>query len=93
MSSVVGSIPTPGIAGYSKGRCPMDTFVCDECGRTFPKGDDAEALAEMKETFGDVPEKDRAVVCDDCYKEILGRIASIPRVPLSSTYLGGFACK
>lgn len=49
------------------------TFTCDMCGETFPQADDwteEDRVAEMKTNFGDLPEEDRASVCDDCYKEI-----------------------
>ena len=52
-------------------------FTCDQCGRTFKRGrPDEEAHVEALRLFGvrgDAP--GMAIVCDDCYCEILGRIA------------------
>ena len=49
----------------------MSDFVCALCGGTFNKGrPDEEAIAEMEEIFGPVPESERAIICDDCYQKI-----------------------
>lgn len=48
-----------------------DTYVCENCGGTFESdwGED-EALAETSQLFGFLPvEDDRAVICDDCFKQ------------------------
>lgn len=52
---------------------PPERFhVCESCGRTFLSGNTpAEAEAEMKEAFGDLPKEERAVVCDDCYVRVM----------------------
>lgn len=43
--------------------------TCARCGDTFPSAwTEEEALAEMRSNFGDVPEDQRVVVCDDCYQ-------------------------
>ena len=51
-------------------------FTCAQCGRRFPRlGPDEEAQAEALENFGvrgDAP--GMAIVCDDCYREIMARI-------------------
>lgn len=52
------------------------TYTCELCGGTFPSEPgwtEEDRLAEMRENFGDIPEEDRASVCDDCYNEIKGR--------------------
>jgi len=47
----------------------VPTFTCTMCGQTYRKAwSDADALAESKALFGDVP---CAVVCDDCYRGVL----------------------
>lgn len=46
-------------------------FRCDNCGGIFDKGDEEEALAEMKGNFGDLPADERAVICDDCYEKFM----------------------
>lgn len=49
-----------------------DEYRCDACGETFTKGrSEEQQLADMKTNFGDLPEEDRAVVCDDCFREIM----------------------
>jgi hypothetical protein len=48
----------------------METFVCAMCRGTFPMGDDDEALAELKATFGDVNPADCALLCDDCFEKV-----------------------
>lgn len=41
------------------------------CKETFEEGrSEEEAIAEMKENFGDIPKDERAVICDDCYNAI-----------------------
>jgi len=46
-------------------------FTCAHCERIFRKAwTDDEAKAEAKELFGyEVPESERADLCDDCYAE------------------------
>ena len=49
-----------------------ETFTCDSCGKTYPKGwTDEEAMQETQEMFGSVPIDDCNVICDDCYKIIM----------------------
>jgi hypothetical protein len=44
------------------------TFVCDECGGTFPKDiDEAAVLAEAEKNFPGWDLNNAAIVCDDCY--------------------------
>lgn len=46
-------------------------YKCDSCKGVFEKAwSDEEALAEMERDFPSLPEEERAVVCDDCYKKI-----------------------
>ena len=53
-----------------------DTFDCVACAQTFQKDwTDDEALAESVEVFGEIPVKDRCVVCDNCYKALRGEIS------------------
>ena len=50
-------------------------FTCDECGGTFPKAwSDEEAEQEYDEVFTSAKAANisRAVVCDDCYNQIMG---------------------
>jgi hypothetical protein len=53
-----------------------ETFTCMECGGTFNLSrPDEEAQREAVENFGvrgDAP--GMAIVCDDCYHEIMARI-------------------
>jgi hypothetical protein len=49
-------------------------FKCKSCGGVFKKDwTDEEALAELKENFGDISTKDCDLICDDCYKIALER--------------------
>ena len=49
----------------------MSQFTCAMCGGTFTKArPDAEAIAEMERYFGNVPESQRAAVCDECFQKI-----------------------
>ena len=51
---------------------PAGHYRCDHCQGVFEKGrSDEEALAEAAETFPDMAEDDRAVVCDECYKDFM----------------------
>lgn len=47
-----------------------NTFVCALCGGEFEKGNEAEALAELEEVWGDISQKDCSQVCDDCWEKI-----------------------
>ena len=48
------------------------TFTCDACGGTFDsEWTDEVAAAEHEERWGVPPDEDAAVVCDECYKELL----------------------
>ena len=41
------------------------------CGGVFEKAwTDEEALAESKSNFGEIPQEERAVVCDDCFNKM-----------------------
>ena len=55
-----------------------ETFTCDSCGDTLPKGwTDEEAAAEAEELFPGIDVTDPAeagVVCDDCYQYLMGRV-------------------
>ena len=45
------------------------TYTCAICGETYEyEWSDEEALAEFKAKYGDVPEEERDVICDDCYQ-------------------------
>lgn len=48
-----------------------NTFVCAMCGGEFEKGlDEAEALAELKEVWGDISPDECDQVCDDCWEKV-----------------------
>lgn len=50
------------------------TFTCDHCGWTFLQGwSDEEAQAEARENWGgDLPDEERAILCNGCYREFIG---------------------
>lgn len=43
------------------------TFTCDSCGGVFPFVEDWDAEAEARELWGDLPESERSIICDDCF--------------------------
>ena len=46
-----------------------DKYTCAVCKNTYEKGwSDQEQEKEMKEIWGDIPKEDRAIICDDCFK-------------------------
>ena len=54
-----------------------DTYQCAACGGVYEKVQDDEwnddlARAETVSTFGPVPETECEVVCDDCYRKMMG---------------------
>lgn len=52
-------------------------FKCACCGGEFEKGwSDEEALAEAKTQFTQVELSDKAVVCDDCYKNLMRTVTN-----------------
>lgn len=54
-----------------------ETFTCESCGKTFPKGwSDEEAAAEAEEFFPGINVSDPAeagLVCDGCFEHIMAR--------------------
>jgi hypothetical protein len=54
-------------------RVSYGEFRCALCGGEFRKAwPEDEALEEQREVFGEVPDEERAVVCDDCYRRVMG---------------------
>ena len=55
-----------------------ETFTCESCDGTFPKGwSDEEAAAEAQELFPGIDPGDPSeagLVCDACYRRIMGRV-------------------
>lgn len=48
------------------------TFTCASCGGTFNKSwTDEEAATEAKQNFPGVPLSSMAVVCDNCYNQLM----------------------
>ena len=44
-------------------------YQCAICGNIYKKGrSDEEAEKEVKEIWGEIPQNERAVICDDCFK-------------------------
>lgn len=55
----------------------MSKFTCDLCHETHDIEKDwteEDKLKEMEENFGNLPEEERSVVCDDCYKKMIEAI-------------------
>lgn len=49
-----------------------NSYQCGKCGGTFEKDwTDEEARQETKRLWGDLPEEDLVVVCDDCFIELV----------------------
>lgn len=50
-----------------------DEYKCEQCGGEFLKTrSDEEAAEESKDIWGEFSEDDLAMVCDDCFKEMMG---------------------
>ena len=50
-----------------------DTYTCSLCGEVFEKGwTDEEAMEESSKQWGDQPPEELEVVCDDCYRKMMG---------------------
>ena len=48
------------------------TYICSNCKMEFESGwSEEEAINEMQKNFGNIPEKNRVVVCDDCHRELM----------------------
>ena len=46
-----------------------DTYTCAWCHKSYKKGwTDEEAVAELKENFGDYIPEECDLICDSCYK-------------------------
>ena len=51
----------------------VETYQCAKCLETYEKGwTDEEAEKEAEENFGFIEIEERAIICDDCYREIMG---------------------
>ena len=52
-----------------------EDYTCSMCGETYERPiSDEEAFEETKENFGSsVQPEDCAIVCDDCYKKVMGQ--------------------
>ena len=50
-----------------------EEFKCEECGGIFEKGwtDNEARLEQIENEFGNIPNNQLAVICDDCYKKIM----------------------
>ena len=61
---------------HAPDRTTTTTYTCEDCGGTFEaRRPDAEAQAEAVRNFGvRGDEPGMAIVCDDCYREIMGWI-------------------
>ena len=45
-------------------------YECANCHNIYEKGwSDEEALKETKEIWGEIPESEQAVICDDCFNK------------------------
>ena len=57
-------------------------FFCAGCGGQFETENwsDELALAEMQGTYGNIPEDEREVVCDECYSKCMELLAGQQRV-------------
>lgn len=55
---------------------PYQEYLCDECGGVFEQypEDPVEAKVEVARNFPGLPIEDMALVCDDCYNEIMWRV-------------------
>ena len=59
--------------------CPNPTLLCECCGVVFHASrTNAEALSEAQTEWGDIPEKERAVICHDCYLEVMAFYGKFP---------------
>lgn len=53
----------------------MPDFTCESCHRKFTKTrSDEEALAEAESYFPNIRQVKQAVICDDCFGEIIKTI-------------------
>jgi hypothetical protein len=48
-------------------------YTCEACRGVFEQGwSDEERDAEALAIFGELAEEDKAIVCDDCFKRMMG---------------------
>jgi DNA-directed RNA polymerase subunit RPC12/RpoP len=48
------------------------SYICESCGETYVSDwTDSEADTEALEKWGPLAAEDRAVVCDDCFREFI----------------------
>ncbi len=53
---------------------PTSTFKCASCHNVFDKGwSDEEAAAERDKNFPDLNDTEAAIVCETCYREMMGQ--------------------
>jgi hypothetical protein len=54
-----------------------DEFTCEHCKRTFERENTkAEEIAESEARFGKIPPEDQAVVCHECWLQLMTLVAS-----------------
>jgi hypothetical protein len=62
----LGRLLCDGMSAYSI------EFICEECGKVCTSSwTDDEAQAEAHQLWGDVPDADLAIICDDCFQELM----------------------
>ena len=51
-------------------QCPENWYHCAQCEEVYMKEwTDEEVKEEYKENFPELPDVERAIICDDCYQE------------------------
>ena len=52
-----------------------EEYQCSACGGVFQKGrSDEEAEQESREIWGEIPQEDKTIICDDCFKSYLKKL-------------------
>lgn len=69
-------------------------YTCEGCGGTFtpaPGWSEEDAAKEAEQLFGaPVPEDDRAILCDDCYKQFLAWFETLTPADHAAIRLGTY---
>lgn len=89
-----GLIPSPGdelTLELDEVETRAENFRCEQCGGTFEKGwSDEDAEAERGAEFPSVPHEECALVCGDCYNQMMAWFRSPDGYNAVAEELGGY---
>ena len=63
------------VNGKMTEKTKQNTYQCELCKGVFEKGrTDEEALEESRDIWGEISQKDRVLICEDCHNKIVKKM-------------------